>query len=128
MYPKISELQCVFEEADTSEKKQMFILFFQKNISWSDTCFHRYLNEHITHIYNLSDKVSTDLPVPESLENISVELLSEEHRKIVNIEKNKGKEINALQAQHILSFIYDYARFIIQLHISVGRLSLHINS
>lgn len=69
-----------------------------------------------TQIYNLGDKVSTSSPVTDSFENISTESLSEEHRKILNIEKNKGREINALQAQRILSFIYDYARFIIQLY------------
>jgi hypothetical protein len=74
------------------------------------------------------DRAGTNSPVPDSIDNISDELLSGEHRKIVNIEKNKGWVINALQAQRILSFIYDYARFIIQLNISAGRLSMHIKS
>lgn len=126
MYPKISELQRVFEEAVVTEKRQMFILFFQKNIEWSDSCFHKQLNEHITHIYNLRDKVSTDSTVPDSFDNISSEPLPEEHRKIVNIEKNNGRKINASQAQGILSFIYDYARFIIQLYTSGSRLSAHL--
>ena len=116
MYPKISELQRVFEESDISEKRQMFLLLFPKNIEWRDSCFHKYLNEHITHIYNLGDKESTGSPVTDSFENISTESLSEEHRRILSIEKKKGREINALQAQRILSFIYDYARFIIQLY------------
>lgn len=44
MCPKTSELQCTFEKADISEKRQMFLLLFQKNIEWSDSCFHKYLN------------------------------------------------------------------------------------
>jgi len=116
MYPMISELQRVFEKADVSEKRQMFNLLFQKNIEWSDSCFYKCLNNQITHIYNLGNKVITGSPVTDSFDNISTESLSEEHRRILNIEKNKGREINALQAQRILSFIYDYARFIIQLY------------
>lgn len=79
-------------------------------------------------IYTLGDKVSTGSPVTDSFDNINTEGLSKEHRKILNIEKNKGRKINVLQAQRILSFIYDYARFIIQLYISSGRLSVHIKN
>jgi hypothetical protein len=76
-----------------------------KNIPWSDLCFHKYLNEQITHIYNVMDRPSTYSPVPDSIDSTSAKLLSEEHRKIVNIEKNNGRKINTSQAQGILSLI-----------------------